>query len=897
MSEQFGNVHQMTADDVCRQLHTDAARGLSREAARSRFKKQGRNTLFDPGRSAKPRLVRSLLSDAILLFALLAALLSCFFLQPLSGVALLICLVFCACITLPLFRKWRIHSERIHKYRIPTVRVVREGRVLLIFANRVVRGDILLLHAGDIVPCDCRMIEGKELRVLTLLLEEEGRSVYRELPKSAAFVYPYGAHELPPYHTNMLFGGSEILCGEVRAVAVAVGARTYLGSNPAAEIPAEVTAKKSGRDASNALLPYFKAYSWCILASLLILFVIGLFTLPKSYRMMELFLPLCILAGATAPALLLLYIRMLRMNAELECMKAPPRDRAAVKSDRSLEVLSRVTDLFLIGHKALTDGISHFHAAMIPSGEFSENTTAEPLLEPLAEAFFLLKSANRGLSATIREEGESDGSFLSELERASGIDLSALSLRLESASLVSESRTLRIVEARLTGQTCRYLFSEDLRLLGRCQLAGDRGRTVALSAELRERFSHFCRSQNATSARTLIVARQYSDGAVVLLGVLSMKEALQASVRESLHLFDAMGMRVTFLLKGTLAQEQRFADAVGLPSARILCKEGTPHLTPAHLNTARVAIGFSSGDLPTLLEEMRREGRRVAVLCGSAEDRALLSRAATVIACDDTEYHRAHADEMILEDQPTEGRENSTRAAQVVRRHADLIIHRADVTGGGLSALAIGCSKARVLCVRMQMLLEFLCLTQLSRFLVVFCSLLFGIGIWNGSMMLYASIFTELCGALRILSASVPREDLNHARLPDGARLFGILRDPQCLLCTGLAIMTSILTCAILVWCGVTSPGVSNTALFLSFLLFVGILQVRSAPGRDAWKFFLAILLPILILLPFSILFPAVGRITGLGAYSPVSMILIPLLPLSLLLFQKILTFLKRTAK
>ena len=73
MNENGSRWHQATPLSVCQSLHTNAACGLSRKAARSRFKKQGRNPLFDDLTPQKKNPVKSLLLDPAILLMLFSS--------------------------------------------------------------------------------------------------------------------------------------------------------------------------------------------------------------------------------------------------------------------------------------------------------------------------------------------------------------------------------------------------------------------------------------------------------------------------------------------------------------------------------------------------------------------------------------------------------------------------------------------------------------------------------------------------------------------------------------------------------------------------------------------------------------------------------------------------------
>ena len=57
----------------------------------------------------------------------------------------------------------------------PTSSVVRDGKLVenpLLDSTQIVRGDIVLLQVGDIVPADIRLIESSELKVTEMLTGE-----------------------------------------------------------------------------------------------------------------------------------------------------------------------------------------------------------------------------------------------------------------------------------------------------------------------------------------------------------------------------------------------------------------------------------------------------------------------------------------------------------------------------------------------------------------------------------------------------------------------------------------------------------------------------------------------------------------------------------------------------
>ena len=64
--------------------------------------------------------------------------------------------------------------------RIKT-QVLRDGKPVEIFIEKVVPGDIILVNAGDVIPADCRILESRDLFV-----EEADRNMYVRKRERAA---------------------------------------------------------------------------------------------------------------------------------------------------------------------------------------------------------------------------------------------------------------------------------------------------------------------------------------------------------------------------------------------------------------------------------------------------------------------------------------------------------------------------------------------------------------------------------------------------------------------------------------------------------------------------------------------------------------------------------------
>jgi Mg2+-importing ATPase len=102
--------------------------------------------------------------------------------------------------------------------------VLRDGEETENRISEIVPGDIVLLHAGSIVPADLRLLAAKDFFVSQSALTGESMAVEKTI--SARYIDDRTALEL----TNACFLGTSVTSGTARGVVVNTGTRTIFGS-------------------------------------------------------------------------------------------------------------------------------------------------------------------------------------------------------------------------------------------------------------------------------------------------------------------------------------------------------------------------------------------------------------------------------------------------------------------------------------------------------------------------------------------------------------------------------------------------------------------------------------------------------------------------------------------
>ncbi len=122
----------------------------------------------------------------------------------------------------------------LQKHTLQNIDVWRDGRVTAQDASQLVPGDIIVLHEGDKVPADGRLIAGTNIRIDEASLT--GESV--PIPKNIAVIN--GTREVYE-QSNILFQGSFIISGVATAVVTSTGNETEFGRLAALSKNGDVT--------------------------------------------------------------------------------------------------------------------------------------------------------------------------------------------------------------------------------------------------------------------------------------------------------------------------------------------------------------------------------------------------------------------------------------------------------------------------------------------------------------------------------------------------------------------------------------------------------------------------------------------------------------------------------
>lgn len=236
MTEEEIKIHELPIADVLAMQSSDVENGIPQEVANQRFEEDGPNELEKPPRVSLAMLFLLQLTSLIM-YLLLAAVAGSAaikavgdkrdeFLSYVDSIAIMIIVLVNATIAAVTENSANDALEALSSLQSPMSTVIRDGKDVQIESREMVRGDIVKLGTGDVVPADVRLIKANDFAVNEMLLTGEPEDVQKtdQVKKKLP-----GAHEKLTAD-NMAFSSCNVKSGSAIGIVVATGMRTRVGS-------------------------------------------------------------------------------------------------------------------------------------------------------------------------------------------------------------------------------------------------------------------------------------------------------------------------------------------------------------------------------------------------------------------------------------------------------------------------------------------------------------------------------------------------------------------------------------------------------------------------------------------------------------------------------------------
>jgi len=213
--------HTKEVEEALHILRT-SRRGLSSDEAVKRLAEFGPNELAREKKKSWIVVFLEQFKNYLIAILLVATALSLVLGEVLEAITIVAIVV--ACAVLGFVEEYRSERalELLKKMMSPVAKVVRDGMEQVVLARELVPGDVVVLHTGDRVPADARLIEAVNLKVDEAPLTGESVPVEKSVE-----VLP---EETPvPDRVNMVFSGTAVTYGRGLGVVTATGMASEFG--------------------------------------------------------------------------------------------------------------------------------------------------------------------------------------------------------------------------------------------------------------------------------------------------------------------------------------------------------------------------------------------------------------------------------------------------------------------------------------------------------------------------------------------------------------------------------------------------------------------------------------------------------------------------------------------
>ncbi len=206
-------------------------RGLTSKEAGQRLRAEGKNKLTEPPKDSVLKRFFKQMADPMIIILLVSAVISgvtAAYQSESFADVFIILFVVCVNAVLGVVQESKAEKaiDALKEMTGEVCKVQRDGTMQNVKSEELVRGDILLLEAGDAIPADARIIESISLKMEEAALT--GESVPTE--KTTEPLRLGTARDITlGDRKNMVYTGSTVAYGRGKAVVVATGMQTEIG--------------------------------------------------------------------------------------------------------------------------------------------------------------------------------------------------------------------------------------------------------------------------------------------------------------------------------------------------------------------------------------------------------------------------------------------------------------------------------------------------------------------------------------------------------------------------------------------------------------------------------------------------------------------------------------------
>ena len=553
--------------------------GLTAAEAARRLKQYGLNELQAVGRISPWMLLLEQFKNVLIIILLIATALSALLGRGVEAIAIGVIVIFA--VLLGFVQEYRAERaiEALREMAAPTATVLRDDDELEIPARELVPGDVILLHAGDKIPADARLLESINLQVEEAALTGESVPVEKHTTPLANGLLGIGDHK------NMAYAGTVVTYGRGRAAVVATGMNTEFGkiAKMLQTVETGKTPLQENLDKTGAALAR---------AALVLVAVIVIFGLVRGQPFIDMFIIGIALAVAVVPEALPAVVtislaigvqRMVKRNALVRRLPAVETlgSTSVICSDKTGTLTKdemTVRKIYAGGQVIEVSGVGY-----VPQGSFSSQGAT---IAPTGPLTILLRAAALASDAHIVHSmvdahPSDDGWYVNGDPTEGALVVAAAKAGLHKDSLdsqfprmkeipfTSETKRMTTLHAMPDGMVAYSKGAPEVILDSCAQQLTELGE-ISIDTQGRQRILETSRQMASEALRVLAVAcksnatLENAEVGMTFLGLLGMLDPPRPEAKAAIQTCEQAGIKLMMITGDHPLTAQAVARELGL---------------------------------------------------------------------------------------------------------------------------------------------------------------------------------------------------------------------------------------------------------------------------------------------------------------------------------------------
>ncbi|GMT00950.1 hypothetical protein PENTCL1PPCAC_23124, partial [Pristionchus entomophagus] len=574
---------ERSIEEVCAILRADSSSGLSSAEAARRRGVHGYNEFDAPEEEPMWKKYAEQFKNPLIALLLCSALVSILMKQFDDAISITVAVVIV--VTVGFVQEYRSEKtlEQLGKLVPPTCTVIRDGREGHMLARELIPGDLVLLHTGDRIPADLRLVYAVDLQLDESSLTGETEPKRKQIEAIAVGSgrsekdddsSPMGGGHVDHLH-SVVFMGTLVCSGHGKGIVISTATNSQFG-DVYKLLQAEESPKTPLQKSMDQLGTQLSIYSFGIIA---FIFIVGL---VQGRNVLDMFTIGVSLAVAAIPEGLPIVVAVTLAIGVIRMAKR----RAVVKKMPAVETLGCVTVICSDKTGTLTKNEMTATVVITPEGEKAEVTGigyssvdgqcifrgervighSHPAIGQIVEVGCVCNNAKVDGETVI---GQPTEGALVVLARKTHLEKTRAQYhRLQEIPFTTDTKWMAVLAETIPGDVnSRAFFVKGAvdRVLEKCEYyLKDGSRPTPLDESTRRVILDEARNAALTGLRVLGLARGTSLNTLVFTGCVGMFDPPRPGADEAIAAVKSSGVDVKLITGDSMETAQSIGGRLGI---------------------------------------------------------------------------------------------------------------------------------------------------------------------------------------------------------------------------------------------------------------------------------------------------------------------------------------------